>query len=230
VSLRLLYLIFVRVCGWLVLPGRSSASKDAGLLVLRHEVAVLRRAHPRPRLDRAGRAVLAALTRLLPGRLRAHRLVTPGTVLRRHRRLVTRKRAYPTRAGRPPASAEVAALIERLATGNNGRGYNKIQGELLKVGHQVSAPAIRRVLKALKIPPAPRRRTGTTWRKFLRAQAATMLAAGFHPRGLRGHLAAPALLLRHRGRPPVPARPRRDREPGRAADHAAGPPPLEGAG
>ena len=89
-SLRLLYLIFIWVCGWLVLLGRSSASKNAELLVLRHEVAVLRRAAPRPRLDWADRAVLAAPIRLLPGRLRVHRLVTPGTVLRWHRRLVTR--------------------------------------------------------------------------------------------------------------------------------------------
>jgi putative transposase len=81
VFFRLLYLIFVRLGGWLVLPGRSPASKDAELLVLRHEVAVLRRAHPRPRLDWAGRAVLAPLIRLLPGKQRMHRLVTPGTVL-----------------------------------------------------------------------------------------------------------------------------------------------------
>jgi putative transposase len=102
VSLRLVYLIFDRLLDWLTLLGRTSSAKDVELLVLRHEVAVLRRTNPRPRLDWADRAVFAALIRHLPTSLRGYRLVTPATVLRWHRRLITRKWTYPTRSGRPP--------------------------------------------------------------------------------------------------------------------------------
>jgi putative transposase len=181
VSLRLLYLIFLRVLNLLLLLGRSSASKDVELLVLRHELAVLGRVNPKPRLDWADRAVLAAPLRRLPPMLRRHRLVTPGTILRWHRRLVTKKWTYPNRLGRPPVKDAVVSLIERIARENQSWGYQRIQGELLKLGHRVGASTIRRVLQRWRVPPAPVRGTDTTWRQFLRTQASTMLACDFFP-------------------------------------------------
>jgi putative transposase len=178
-ALRLLYLIFLRLVGLLVLLGRSSASKDVELLVLRHEVAVLRRGNPKPRLDWADRAVFAALVRLLPTALRLHRLVTPATILRWHRRLVAAKWTYPHQVGRPPVDEAIADLIERMAAENHNWGYKRIQGELLKLGHRVGASTIRRILKRARMLPAPDRQTDTTWRQFIRTQASTMLACDF---------------------------------------------------
>ena len=122
-SLRLLYLIFPQVLGLVLLMGRTSATKDIELLVLRHEVAILRRTTPRPRLDWADRAIFAALVGRLSRALRCHRVVTPDTVLRWHRRLVRRRWTYPNRAGRPPIDDVLAALVVRMARENPRWGY-----------------------------------------------------------------------------------------------------------
>jgi hypothetical protein len=150
----MLYLIFVRLTGWMALLARSAASKDAGLLVLRHEVAVLRRQNRRPGLDWADRAVLAALARLLPRSLRRSRLLTPDTLLRWHRRLVRWRCTYAPKGGRPPVDARLVVLIGQMARENPGWGYKRIQGELLGLGYRVGASTVRRILKRLRIPPA----------------------------------------------------------------------------
>src|SRR5215212_9243117 len=178
VSLRLLYLISQHALGLLLLMNRASSTKDVELLVLRHEVAVLRCTNPRPRMDWADRAVLAALVRRLPRALHCHRLVTPDTILRWHRCLVRTKWTYPNSPGPPRTDDVLAALVQRMARENPRWGYRRIQGELLKLGHTVAASTVWAILKSAGLDPAPRR-AGPTWRQFLSAQAHAILAIDF---------------------------------------------------
>ena len=180
-ALQLIYLVFSKLVSWLVLRTRSDTAKEIEILVLRHQLAVLQRRSPRPRIGWPDRALLAALTRLLPTRRRLGLLVTPTTILRWHQRLVSRHwTTQPTRSGRPAIPAGLRALVVRLATENSSWGYRRIHGELAGLGYQIGASTIWKILNSAGIDPSPRR-AGPTWAEFLRAQAHGILACDlFH--------------------------------------------------
>ena len=175
-ALRLIYQMFSTMLGWIVLRTRSDATRDIEILVLRQQLAVLQRRTPRPRMSWTDRAMIAALTRLLPIRRRLGLLVAPATILHWHRQLVARRwTTQPVRPGRPAIPAGLRALIVRLATENPTWGYRRIHGELANLGYQIGASTVWRILNAAGIDPAPRR-AGPSWREFLRAQAQAILA------------------------------------------------------
>jgi len=175
------YLLVRCLLRCLTVLARGEVSKDAELLVLRHENAVLRRQIGRVRYQPTDRLWLAALS----GRIPRHRwsevfAVTPATLLAWHRRLIARKWDYTSRRrpGRPSTAAAIRTLVIRMATQNPTWGHRRIQGEMIKLGHQIAASTVWQILHDAGIDPAPRR-TGPTWKQFLTAQARGILAAGF---------------------------------------------------
>ncbi|MET8352598.1 integrase catalytic region [Micromonospora sp. NPDC005206] len=175
-SASLLYLLLRQVLQMLSQIARDGGAKDVEILVLRHQVAVLRRQVTRPDLQPADRVVLAALSRLRPRARWSAFFVTPATLLRWHRELVTRRWTYPhARPGRPPVDKQVRDLVLRLAAENPTWGHRRIQGELIGLGCRVAASTVWKILHNAGVNPAPRR-SGPTWKQFLTAQAHTILA------------------------------------------------------
>src|ERR1700722_19084256 len=175
------YLLARRLLGCLMVLPRREVSKEAELLVLRHENAVLRRQISKVRYQPGDRLWLVALSRLIP----RHRwsevfAVTPATLLAWHRRLVARHWDYTSRRrpGRPSTATAIRKLVIRMATENPTWGHQRVQGELIKLGHRIAASTVWQILHDAGIGPAPRR-TGPTWKQFLTAQGRGILAVDF---------------------------------------------------
>src|SRR6266545_8347029 len=173
----LVHLVLCRLFGFARGSQSQSQSKDIEILVLRHQLKVLRRQAAQPRLRRLGHVVLAAASRALPRPAWASFMVSPETLLRWHRELVRRKWTYRRERvrGRPPLDPDTRELILRLGRENRTWGCIRIQGELAKLGIQVSATSIRTLLRRAGLGPSPRR-SGPSWSEFLRAQARGILA------------------------------------------------------
>ena len=178
-ALTFLYRLVRRIIEILSVHHMDAVAKDAEILVLRHQLAVLRRQVARPRFTWSDRALIATLARLVPRERWVAFLVTPETILRWHRTLVRRRWTYPhRRPGRPALPEETVGLIVRLSKENPRWGYLRIAGELKKLGISVSKGSVANVLRRHGLPPSPRR-TGPTWAEFLRAQAKGVLATDF---------------------------------------------------
>jgi putative transposase len=177
--LSFLYWAVRRLLELLVLFGRDEGAKEVEILVLRHELQVLRRQVACPRLRAADRLLLAALSRVLPRPRRRSFLVQPATLLRWHRELVRRRWTYPGRPrGRPPLAAQTRKLVLRLAAENPSWGYKRIHGELVGLGVCLSPSSVWNILHRHGIEPAPRR-ASASWTEFLRQQAAGILECDF---------------------------------------------------
>jgi putative transposase len=179
VCISCFYWLFRHLLGLAVLRCRSDAANEVEILVLRHELAVLRRQVARPSCRPADRVFLAALARMLPRNRWGSVFVQPKTIRRWHRSLLARGWTYPhRRPGRPATGAGVHALIVRLARENPDWGYRRIQGELAGLGIRIAASTVWSILQQAGIEPAPRR-SSETWRQFLRAQASGIVACDF---------------------------------------------------
>jgi hypothetical protein len=186
-------LLYRLLCGFVGVLARCGAERELEIVVLRHQVAIFGRGGRRPQYTPADRALLAAVSRLLPTEPWSCFAVSPQTLRRWHRALREgNRRRRGRRPGRPPLAAETRSLILRLARENPRWGYMRIQGELLKLGISISVTTVATVLRVSGLGPAPRR-IGPSWSEFLRAQAQSMLGAGLRsqPGGrLEGNVSA----------------------------------------